>query len=197
MLGIISEGDRVIENACDRVTNIVRRLRSFARLDEAELKTVDIHEGLDDTLTLIHHELKHSIKVNKNFGTIPQIACFPGRLNQVFLNILINARQAMKEGGEITISTYAKDDKVFVEFKDTGVGIPPENIKRIFDPGFTTKGVGIGTGLGLSICYQIIKDHHGEILVNSEIGKGSTFTIVLPANLEAMVRSQERAVAQA
>ncbi len=197
MLAMISEGDRVIESACDRVTNIVRRLRSFARLDEADLKTVDIHEGLDDTLTLIHHEFKHSIKVNKNFGNIPQIAVFPGRLNQVFLNILINARQAMKSGGEITISTYAKDDKVYVEFTDTGVGIPPENVKRVFDPGFTTKGVGVGTGLGLSICYQIIQDHHGEILVKSEVGKGSTFTIVLPANLETMVRGQERAVAQA
>lgn len=197
LLNIISEGDRVIESACDRVTNIVRRLRSFARLDEAELKTVDIHEGLDDTLTLIHHEFKHSIKVNKNFGKIPQIAVFPGRLNQVFLNILINARQAMKNGGEITISTYANDDKVFVEFTDTGVGIPPENVKRIFDPGFTTKGVGIGTGLGLSICYQIIQDHHGEILVKSEVGKGSTFTIVLPAHLETMIRGPEQAVAQA
>lgn len=197
MLSMISEGDRVIESACDRVTNIVRRLRSFARLDEADLKTVDIHEGLDDTLTLIHHEFKHSIKVNRNFGKIPQIAVFPGRLNQVFLNILINARQAMKNGGEITISTYANDDKVYVEFTDTGVGIPPENVKRIFDPGFTTKGVGVGTGLGLSICYQIIQDHHGEILVKSEVGKGSTFTIVLPAHLETMVRGQARAVAQA
>ncbi len=195
LLSMIAEGDRVIESACDRVTNIVRRLRSFARLDEAELKTVDIHEGLDDTLTLIHHELKHSIKVNKNFGQIPQIACFPGRLNQVFLNLLINARQAMKGGGEITISTYARDDKVFVEFTDTGVGIPPENVKRIFDPGFTTKGVGVGTGLGLSICYQIIQDHRGEILVKSEVGKGSTFTIVLPADLETLIRRQERAVA--
>ena len=126
---------------------------------------MDIHEGLDDTLTLIHHELKHSIKVTKNFGKIPQIAVFPGRLNQVFLNILINARQAMKEGGEITISTYSNDEKVFIEFKDTGSGIRPEHVKRIFDPGFTTKGVGVGTGLGLSMCYQIIQDHQGEILV--------------------------------
>jgi PAS domain S-box-containing protein len=197
MLNIITEGDRVIESACDRVTNIVRRLRSFARLDEAELKTVDIHEGLDDTLTLIHHELKHSIKVTKNFGQIPQIAVYSGRLNQVFLNILINARQAMKEGGEITISTYAKEGKVFIAFKDTGAGIRPENVKRIFDPGFTTKGVGVGTGLGLSIVYQIIQDHKGEIIVDSEVGKGSTFTIVLPDNLEILVRGREKTSASA
>ncbi|HSE40330.1 MAG TPA: ATP-binding protein, partial [Acidobacteriota bacterium] len=197
MLNIITEGDRVIESACDRVTNIVRRLRSFARLDEAELKTVDIHEGLEDTLTLIHHELKHSIKLVKNYGNIPQIAVYSGRLNQVFLNILINARQAMKDGGEITITTYARDGKVFIEFKDTGVGIRPEHIKRIFDPGFTTKGVGVGTGLGLSIVYQIIQDHKGEILVSSEPGKGSTFTIVLPDNLESLVRSPEKASASA
>ncbi len=197
MLDIIKEGDRVIESACDRVTNIVRRLRSFARLDEAELKTVDIHEGLDDTLTLIHHELKHSIKVTRNFGSIPQIAVYSGRLNQVFLNILINARQAMKDGGEITISTYSNDGKVFIEFKDTGGGIRPEHLKRIFDPGFTTKGVGVGTGLGLSIVYQIIQDHKGEILVKSELGKGSTFTIVLPDNLETLVRSPEKASASA
>ena len=181
---IIEDADRVIGSACDRVTNIVKRLRSFARLDEAELKKVDIHEGLEDTLTLIHHELKHSVQVHRNYGDIPQIACYPGRLNQVFLNMLINAKQAMNDKGEITISTYKKDGKVHVAISDTGVGIAPENISRLFDPGFTTKNVGVGTGLGLSICYQIIEDHKGEILVDSEVGKGTTFTIVLPMNLE-------------
>jgi signal transduction histidine kinase len=183
--GIIQEANRVIVSATERVSNIVKRLRSFARLDEAELKTVDIHEGLDDTLTLIQHELRRSIKVTKEYGKIPMIAVNPGRLNQVFLNMLINARQAIKTAGEITIRTFLKDGKVHISISDTGVGIPPENIERLFDPGFTTKGVGVGTGLGLSICYQIIQDHKGEIKVESEPGKGSTFTIVLPTSLQA------------
>lgn len=181
---IISDANRVIVTACERVSNIVKRLRSFARLDEAELKKVNIHDGLEDTLVLIHHELKHAIKVNKEYGDIPQIAVFPGRLNQVFLNILNNARQAIKDTGEITIRTYMKNGKVHIGITDTGAGIPSENIERLFDPGFTTKGVGVGTGLGLSICYQIIQDHRGEIQVESEVGKGSTFTIILPTDLQ-------------
>jgi PAS domain S-box-containing protein len=181
---IIDEANKVIQSGTERVANIVRRLRSFARLDEAELKDADIHEGLEDTLTLLHHEIKHGIKVVKNFGRIPRLDCFPGRLNQVFLNILINAKQAIGEAGTITITTYTENDKVHIEFEDTGVGISSENLSRIFDPGYTTKGVGVGTGLGLSICYQIINDHLGEILVQSQLGKGTKFTIVLPTDLD-------------
>jgi len=166
------------------VTNIVRRLRSFARLDEAELKTVDIHEGLEDTLTLIHHEIKHNIKVIRNFGKIPPVACYPGQLNQVFLNLLMNAKHAIKDTGEIEITSSLKGDKVHIAFRDNGIGITKEHLSKIFDPGFTTKGVGVGTGLGLSICYKIMEAHHGEILVESELGKGSTFTVVVPLDLE-------------
>lgn len=183
-LKVIEDSKRVIKPGTDRVINIVRRLRSFARLDEAILKTVDIHEGLEDTLTLIHHELKHNITVTKNYGEVPPIACFPGQLNQVFLNILINAKQAIRGEGAITISTYVADGKVHIAIRDNGIGIPKEQLTKIFDPGFTTKGVGVGTGLGLSICYQIIQDHLGEIKVESEVGKGSTFTIILPADLD-------------
>ncbi len=186
-LKIIDDANKVIENGSERVTNIVKRLRSFARLDEAELKTVDIQEGLEDTLTLVHHEIKHNIKVTKIFNELPPIACFPGRLNQVYLNLLINAKQAIKDKGEITISTSLMDHKVRIEFEDNGIGIPKEKLKKIFDPGFTTKGVGVGTGLGLSICYQILQDHHGEILVESEVGKGTKFTIVFPSNLEEIL----------
>lgn len=185
---LIEDANKVIVSGTDRVMNIVRRLRSFARLDEAELKESDIHEGLEDTLTLAHHELKHSITVEKNYGQIPPISCFPGRLNQVFLNILINAKQAIKkEKGKIKITTYQKDNKVYIEFKDNGVGIPKDRLKKIFDPGYTTKGVGVGTGLGLSICYQIMQDHRGEILVESEVGKGSKFTVVFPINLDEIL----------
>ncbi len=187
-LKIVEDANRVIQSGTDRVVDIVRRLRSFARLDEAELKDADIQEGLEDTLTIVHHEIKHNIKVIKNYGDVPKISCFPGRLNQVFLNLLINAKQAIKGKGEITISTYTRDNKAYIEIRDSGEGIAEENISRIFDPGFTTRGVGVGTGLGLSICYQIIQDHQGEIRVKSEVGKGTTFTVVLPMDLEKRIK---------
>lgn len=184
---IVDEATRVINSGAERVGTIVKRLRSFARLDEAELKTVNIHDGIEDTLTLVHHELKHDIEVVREFGQVQPIACYPGQLNQVFLNLLVNARQAIKGKGKITIKTHSDGLLVFIEISDTGVGIPKENLSRIFDPGFTTKGVGVGTGLGLSICYQIIKGHRGDITVKSELGKGTTFTLILPTNLDKLI----------
>ncbi len=186
-LKLVQEANRVIESGTQRVTEIVRRLRSFARLDQAELKKADIHEGLEDTLALIHHELKHNIVVKRDYGAIPAISCYPGRLNQVFLNLLNNARQAIRGKGEIGIRTYIQDHRVHVAVSDTGAGIAPDHLRKVFDPGFTTKGVGVGTGLGLSICYQIVRDHRGEILVESEPGKGATFTVVLPMDLDQSV----------
>jgi PAS domain S-box-containing protein len=187
----IEEANSVIDSGTSRVSNIVKRLRSFARLDEADLKEVDLHEGIEDTLTLIYHEIKHKAEIIKNFGDIPRISCYPGRMNQVFLNLLVNSAQAIKEKGKITISTRRINDKIVVEFEDNGVGIAQQDLSRIFDPGFTTKGVGIGTGLGLSICYQIIQDHHGEIKVESEPGKGTKFIITLPVNLENIIGNGE------
>jgi len=149
---------------------------------------VDIHEGIEDTLTIVHHELKHKAVVERNFGDIPPIACYPGRLNQVFLNLFMNAGQAIEEKGTITITTFQRDNRVHIQITDTGAGISEELLGKIFDPGVTTKGVGVGTGLGLSICYQIVReDHHGEILVESEVGKGTTFTVVLPMDLDEML----------
>jgi PAS domain S-box-containing protein len=187
---IIQDANQVIRSGTERVTTIVQRLKSFARLDEAELKTVDIHEGLEDSLTLVHHEIKHDITVIRQFGKIPPISCFPSRLNQVFLNLLINSRHAIKEKGSIRLKTYGRDSKVYIEFKDDGVGIPKEHLGKIFDPGFTTKGRGIGTGLGLSICYQIIQDHRGEITVESEEGRGTTFTIAVPTDLDKILENE-------
>lgn len=185
IMKVIEDGNQVIASGTSRVIDIVRRLRSFARLDEAELKLADIHEGLEDTLVILGHELKHGVTVRKEFGDVPPFACFPGRLNQVFLNILINACQAIKGEGEIFIKTYRRGARAFIEISDNGSGIPREHLGRIFDPGFTTKGVGVGTGLGLSICYQIVRDHDGEIEVVSEVGKGTRFTIILPMDLDA------------
>ncbi len=187
LFGMIEESNQVIRSGASRVAEIVRRLRSFARLDEAELKKVDIHEGLEDTLTLVHHEIKHNIQVLRDYGKLPAMSVFPSRLNQVFLNLLNNARQAIGEKGTITIRTWVEDKTANIAITDDGVGIPKENLSRIFDPGFTTKGVGIGTGLGLSICYQIIKDHRGKIDVESEVGRGTTFTIRIPTNLDEIL----------
>jgi len=154
------------------------------------LKKSNINEGIEDTLTIVHHELKHDIAVVKEFTDLPPIACFPGKLNQVFLNILVNARQAIKhDHGQIKIATKLEDKKVIISIEDNGVGIPEENLKKIFDPGFTTKGVGVGTGLGLSICYQIMEDHLGEIKVESKLGKGSKFMIIFPANLDEILEN--------
>jgi signal transduction histidine kinase len=191
ILRTIDEANKVIVSGTERVTTIVKRLRSFARLDEAELKTVDVHEGIEDTLTIIHHEIKHNVKITRKFGSVPQISCYPGQLNQVFLNLLINASQAIKDKGEIIISTSFDNSKIHIEIRDDGAGIPPEKISRIFDPGFTTKGVGVGTGLGLSICYQIIENHHGKIGVESEVGKGSKFTVTLPTNLDEIIENNK------
>lgn len=190
-LKAIEEANRVIKSGTERVTSIVRRLRSFARLDEAELKKVDIHEGIEDTLTLIHHEIKHHIKIERDFGEINPISVYPGRLNQVFLNIFNNARQAITGEGTISIRTYEKERKVYIEISDTGAGISSEHLSRVFDPGFTTKGVGVGTGLGLSICFQIVKEHFGDIRVESSPGKGTKFTVILPTNLDKLLEKRQ------
>jgi signal transduction histidine kinase len=188
---LIDDSNSVIKSGTERVINIVTRLKSFARLDEADLKTVDIHKGIEDTLVLIHHELKHNITVVKHYDDVPPISCFPSQLNQVFLNLLVNSKQAIKDKGTITIATSVKNDKVHIKFSDDGVGIPKESVRKIFDPGYTTKGIGVGTGLGLSISYNIIQNHRGEIQVKSEPGKGTEFLIVLPMDLEEQLEREK------
>lgn len=180
IMGILEDINSNNRIACDRIINIIRSLKNFARLDEAERKRVNIHEGIESSLVLVHHQLKNRIQVLKDYGTLPEILCFPNQLNQVFMNILVNAEQAMPDKGTLTIKTCQEGDDIVVRISDTGLGIAKENLKKIFDPGFTTKGVGVGTGLGLSICYKIIQDHRGRIAVESEVGKGTTFTIMLP-----------------
>ena len=166
------------------MTEIVRSLRNFARLDEAEMKEADLHEGINSTLILVNHHLKGRIEVVKDYGVLPRIVCYPSRLNQVFLNLLVNAAQAIEGEGKIEVETGVEEDRVFVVIRDSGKGIEGSHLDKIFDPGFTTKGVGVGTGLGLSICYQIVQDHGGEIGVESEVGVGSTFTVWLPIHID-------------
>jgi two-component system, NtrC family, sensor kinase len=179
-LGILEEATKVTRDASERVSRIVKSLRNFARLDEAERKKADLHEGLDSTLTLLRHELGGRIEVVKDYGKLPEIDCFPNQLNQVFMNILVNACHATEGKGKINIATRLDGKNAIVRISDTGKGIKPEHLTKIFDPGFTTKGVGVGTGLGLSISFRIIQDHHGSISVESDVGKGTTFTLRLP-----------------
>ncbi len=179
-LNFIKSNNDLITLASERIVKIVKSLGSFARLDEADFKNVDIHEGIDSTLTLLHHTTKDRIAIVREYGDIPKISCRPSQLNQVFMNLLKNAIESIQDKGTILIKTSVENNKVIIRISDDGQGIREENLNRVFDPGFTTKGVGVGTGLGLSISYNIIHDHLGEIEVESEEGKGSTFSIILP-----------------
>jgi PAS domain S-box-containing protein len=170
----------VTRQACARITDIVRTLRTFARLDEADVKAVDLHEGLESTLVLVAHLLKSGIQVVRRYGECPRVECHPNQLNQVFMNLIVNACQAMGDTGTLTLTTHAAGDEVEVRIADTGIGIPADKLPRIFDPGFTTKGALVGTGLGLSIVYQIVEGHGGTIFVESALGKGTEFKLKLP-----------------
>ena len=163
-----------------RVRRIVQDLRDFSRVDEAEWQWADLHAGLESTLNVVWSELKYKADVVRDFGSIPRVECRPSQLNQVFMNILVNAAQAIPERGTITLRSGRADDCVWISISDTGEGIPPERQTRIFDPFFTTKPVGKGTGLGLSVSYGIVKRHGGRIDVVSQPGQGTTFTVWLP-----------------
>lgn len=165
-----------------RVKRIVQDLKDFSHVDRAELEWADLEKGLDSTLNVVWNELKYKAKVIKDYGHPPAIECLPSQLNQVFMNLLINAAHAIESTGDITIRTGFDAEHVWVEVADTGKGIPPDNLNRIFEPFFTTKPVGKGTGLGLSLAYGIVKKHQGTIEVSSIEGQGSCFRVVLPNN---------------
>ena len=167
-------------DGAQRVRQIVQNLKNFSHVDEAAFKYADINAGLASTVSLVWNELKYKARVETDYGDIPMVKCNPGQLNQVFLNLLVNAAQAIEKHGLLRIRTWGGDGHVYVSVSDTGCGIPPENIGKIFEPFFTTKEVGKGTGLGLSIAYDIIKKHGGEITAKSEPGSGTTFTLQIP-----------------
>ena len=164
----------------ERIKKIVLDLKDFAHPGEDKIQETDINKGIETTLNVVWNELKYKATVTKEYGSIPFVKCYPQKLNQVFMNILVNAAQAMKEQGEINVSTQANDDHVEIRISDTGAGIPEENLAKIFDPFFTTKEVGKGTGLGLNVAYNIVQKHKGTIDVESEVGKGTTFRIRIP-----------------
>lgn len=174
-----------IQEGAERTAEIVLGLRTFSRLDESEVKTVNVHDGIDSTLVLLKSSLPQHITIRKDFQSQGMLECFPGKLNQVFMNILSNGIQAIKqkevqgEQESITISTRDMGDKMEIRIRDTGIGMPEEVQQKIFDPFFTTKDVGEGTGLGLSIVYNIIQKHGGKIEVHSSLGNGAEFVISL------------------
>jgi PAS domain S-box-containing protein len=173
------------KDGMSRVKKIVQDLKDFSHVGALEWQWADLDRGLDSTLNIVNNEIKYKAKVVKEYAQLPQIECLPLELNQVFMNMLVNAAHAIENSGQITIRTGVKDAEVWVEFSDTGSGIAPENLKRIFDPFFTTKPVGKGTGLGLSLSYGIVQKHQGRIEVDSVVGKGTRFRIWLPVSQTA------------
>jgi signal transduction histidine kinase len=165
-----------------RVKDIVQSLKDFSHVGETDWQFADLHHGIDSTLTIANNEFKYKAVVVREFGTLPLVKCLASQLNQVFMNLIVNASHAIKESGIISIRTGCEGDWVWIEVGDNGAGIPAENLTRIFEPFFTTKPIGKGTGLGLSLSYNIIAKHGGSIEVESEIGRGTRFTIRLPVN---------------
>ncbi|MFN5706048.1 MAG: sensor histidine kinase, partial [bacterium] len=188
---LIHEIDVLLKGMSDgagRTVEIVKGLKSFSRLDESDLKFANVNEGLDSTIIILNSTFKGKVNVVKDFGDIPEIECFAGKLNQVFMNIINNAAQAVMTShendndGQVIIKTFREENFVKISISDNGIGMPEEVKHKIFEPFFTTKKAGEGTGLGLSIVYSIIELHKGIIEVNSELGKDTEFLITLPIN---------------
>jgi len=168
-----------------RVKKIILDLKDFSREGQQDWEEANLHDGIESTLNIVHNQLKYKAQIIKEFGDIPLVECIPAKLNQVFMNLLINAGHAIEENGIVIIRTGANDHDVWVEIEDNGSGIPKSKLKQIFDPFYTTKPVGQGTGLGLSLSYGIMKKHNGRIDVKSEEGKGTLFHISLPIHRQA------------
>jgi two-component system NtrC family sensor kinase len=180
---IVQDVKQLITESLDgseRVQKIVQGLNRFSRVDNAEYKDADINGCIENSIKIVWNELKNKATLTKNYGNFPHTKCYPQQLNQVFVNLLINAVQSIKKQGEIAINTWSKDGSIWITVSDTGCGISKENQSKVFEPFFTTKEVGKGTGLGLSISYEIIQRHKGEITFESKAGKGTTFTIRIP-----------------
>jgi signal transduction histidine kinase len=164
----------------NRVKKIVSALREFSHADQDEPDWADLNEGLESTINIVWNELKYKATLHRDYGDLPKVSCYPHQLNQVFMNLLVNAAQAIPERGQIWVKTWADTDQVYIDIRDTGSGIPEDHLSKIFDPFFTTKPVGQGTGLGLSIVYGIVERHGGMIRVNSRVGEGTTFHLTFP-----------------
>ena len=171
---------QVAQSACQRMDSLVKTMRRFANLDHAPLRQADIRDCIESTLALLNHELRGEIRIVKDFASAANIECYPLEINQLFTCLLINSIEAIEGEGEIRIRTWETDDRLMVRITDSGRGIAAEHIEKIFDLGFTTKGVGVGTGLGLPTCQKIVEKHHGRIEVESQPGAGTVVTLGFP-----------------
>ncbi len=193
---IVPDLDKLISESLDganRVRKIVKDLNSFSRVDQGNSEVADLVECLESAVTIVWNELKYKATLNRNYGNIPPLNCYPQQLNQVFMNLLVNAGHSIENQGLITITTWSDNGTANVSIADTGSGIAPEHLTRIFEPFFTTKEAGKGTGLGLSVSYDIIKKHHGDITVESTVGAGTTFTVRLPLENPELENGREEA----
>ena len=179
---IIADANQGIASGVERVNEIVHSLRNYSRLDEAEFQVADLHQGIESTLLLLQSQLGNEIGVVKDYADLEPIYFAPRQLNQVFMNLLLNAIQAIEGRGEIRIRTFEDDGKVHVQIEDTGAGIPPERLEQIFDPGFSTTDSRMKMGFGLPTAYSVVRSHGGEIHIESKVGKGTVVTISLPAS---------------
>lgn len=179
MILLKSTSDMIID-ASDRIIQIVKSIKNFSRIDQSEFKDADLHEAIDSVLTLTSNLWKSRIDVHRSYGNIPPVNCYISLINQVIMNLVVNAIDAIDDSGHIYISTGVKDESVYIEIKDSGSGIAPENLEKIFMQGFTTKPIGSGSGLGLALSKDIMIKHQGHIQVESKISEGSTFTIWIP-----------------
>lgn len=185
---ILDDSGPLLENSIDgvnKVAEIVRNLKNFARTEQKVKTLTDINEGLTATINMVSNELKYNCQLHVDLSPLPSIFVFPGKLNQVFMNLLINAGQSITDKGDIYVRTYKKNNYLVIEIKDTGTGISPESLPDIFTPFFTSKPIGQGTGLGLSISHSIVEQHDGKILVTSKLGQGSCFSVYIPLALYA------------
>jgi len=180
---VLQNSNLVTIKASKRITKILKSLSSFVQLDKSTLQKIDLHEVLENILTMFNHELINRITVIKKYEDIPIITCHEAELNQVFLNLLRNAIQSITGKGKITIRTFMENNNVCIQITDTGIGIPLEQIQNLFVPAFSKKEKRVKAGMGLFISLNIVKKHHGQIKVDSKVGKGSSFTIILPKNL--------------
>ena len=167
-----------------RVSDIVKNLRSFSRVDDFSFKLADINECLESSIKITQHELRHKAQIHRQYGEIPAVFCCPQQLNQAFMNLLVNAAHAIDKRGDVTLRSWADTEYFYLAISDSGCGIPEHQLSKIFEPFYTTKEAGKGTGLGLSIVNDIISLHHGEISVQSRLNQGTTFTIKLPLRPE-------------
>lgn len=179
-LGLMKNTSDMIKDASNRIIEIVRSIKNFSRIDQSEFKDADLHEAIDSVLTLTSNLWKSRISIEKSYGFIPPVNCYIGLINQVVMNLVVNAIDAIDDAGTIAIETGVKEDAVYIKIKDTGSGIPQENLERIFMQGFTTKPMGAGSGLGLALSKDIMEKHQGRIDVESTEGVGSTFTMWIP-----------------